>query len=723
MTFEHTSLWGVLLTSLLAILYAGFLVRQVLHHDQGTPKMQAIADVIRTGANVYLQRQFRVILIVIGLLAVGLYFSAALAGQRVSICLGRAAAFLLGSFSSATVGYIGMNIAVQGNVRVAAAARTSFTDALRIGYQAGTVTGMLTTGLGLLGPTIILLVYGRSAPEVLLGLGFGGTLLALFMRVGGGIYTKAADIGADLVGKVEVGIPEDDPRNAAVIADLVGDNVGDCAGMAADIFESYGVTIVSVMILGLTLQPPDLKWIVFPLIALAIGIMSSLLGGYVMSLWSTRSDAFKAMDLSYSLSAFLSAICFLLLAHFYIHDLRAFWATAVGILLAIGFNKYTAYFTLPEKRPVRELAGASRTGAATSILSGFSLGSESAACGILLVAMAIFCSMLIFRSAGITHVLYGVALCGIGMLSQTGNYVSMDAFGPIADNASGIGEMAGLEPKAREIMAALDAAGNTTKAITKGIAAASAILAAVSLFGSFVETAGLQTEGLNIASPSVFIGALIGGSMPFVFSALTIRAVGRAASLVMDEVRRQFRIPGLMEGKVKPDYDRVIAICTQAAQQELVSLALLAILVPILVGFLLGVGVLGGLLAGGILTGALLAVFMINAGGAWDNAKKFIEDGHHGGKYSEPHRASVIGDTVGDPLKDTAGPSLDIMIKVMNLVALLIAPLVKAHERWTPLGLTVMAGTLLLVLFAIWHSKKDAYSLVEIEEDDPVTEP
>lgn len=717
MTFEYISLWGVLFASLLAILYAGLLVRQVLRHERGTCKMQAIAEVISAGANVYLQRQFRIIFIVVGLLAGGLYLSAALADQGTVISLGRAAAFLMGSFSSAMVGYIGMNIAVQGNVRVAAAAQKSFIDALRIGYRAGTVTGMLTTGLGLLGPTIILLIYGRSAPEVLLGFGFGGTLLALFMRVGGGIYTKAADIGADLVGKVEVGIPEDDPRNAAVIADLVGDNVGDCAGMAADIFESYGVTIVSAMILGLALQPTDLKWIVFPLLALAMGIISSLVGGYVVSLWSTHGDAFRAMDLSYTLSSLLSTVGFLLLAHAYIRDLRAFWTTAVGILLAIAFNKYTAYFTLPEKRPVRELARASQTGAATNILSGFSLGSESAACGVLLVAAAIFCSLLIFRSAGFTHVLYGVALCGIGMLSQTSNYVSMDAFGPIADNASGIGEMAGLEPKARKIMADLDAAGNTTKATTKGIAAASAILAAVSLFGSFVETAGLRMEGLNIASPAVFVGALIGGSMPFVFSALTIRAVGHAASLVVEEVRRQFRIPGLMEGKVKPDYERVVAICTQAAQRELVSLALLAILVPILVGFSLGVEALGGLLAGGILTGALLAVFMINAGGAWDNAKKFIEDGHHGGKYSEPHRAAVIGDTVGDPLKDTAGPSLDIVIKVMNLVALLTVPLIRAREKLTPMELTLMAGALILALFAIWRSKKDAYSLVEIEDD------
>jgi len=714
--FESLSLWGVLLTAVLALVYAALLARGILRKDQGTPRMQSVASAIRRGANTYLRTQFRRVVLVIGVLTVGLYLTAALARQPLSISIGRAGAFLMGSLFSALVGYIGMNMAVQGNIRVASAACRSFSEALRIGYRTGTITGMLTDGLGLLGGTAIFMYYGKAAPEVLLGFGFGGTLLALFMRVGGGIYTKAADVGADLVGKVEVGIPEDDPRNAAVVADLVGDNVGDCAGMAADIFESYEVTIVSAMILGLALQPFDLKWIVFPLLVRAIGVISSIIGTYAVSVWPTGDDAFKAMDYSYDLSSVISTVSFFLLAHFYVRDLRVFFVTAMGILLAVAFNKYTAYFTHTSHAPVREIARSSRTGSATTLLTGLAVGYESSVWAILIIALAIFGSVVVFASAGATSVLYGVALVGIGMLSHTGNNVSMDAFGPIADNAGGIGELAGMDPGPRRILADLDAAGNTTKAITKGIAIASAVVAAVSLFGSFVETTGLQKAGLDIANPYVFIGMLIGGALPFLFSSLTIRAVGRAAALIVEEVRRQFRIPGIMSGEVQPDYERAVTICTSAAQRELVTLGAVAVLSPVLVGFVLREEALGGFLAGVILVGQLLAVFMANAGGAWDNAKKYIEDGNYGGKGSEPHKASVVGDTVGDPLKDTAGPALNPMIKVINLVALLIAPLIVAHKTlpWPAIALLVVAGVVVVV--SIWYSKKESVLVAQEEE-------
>jgi K(+)-stimulated pyrophosphate-energized sodium pump len=703
----------------LGIVYAVFLARQILPYPKGTPKMQEVGEAIRSGANAYLRRQFKTIVSLIGILTIGLYATAHLAGQDLDVSIGRAAAFLMGSLFSALVGYIGMNMAVQGNQRVAQAARTSFNEALKIAYRSGTITGMLTDGLGLIGGTAIFIIFGPRAPEVLLGFGFGGTLIALFMRVGGGIYTKAADVGADLVGKVEQGIPEDDPRNAAVIADLVGDNVGDCAGMAADIFESYEVTIVSALILGLAIQPFDMKWIVFPLLVRAIGVISTIIGTYAVSYWPTKGDAFKAMDWSYDLSSVISAASFFLVAHFYVHDLRVFYSTAAGILLAIGFNKYTAYFTHPDRTPVKQIARSARTGPATTILHGLAVGYESTVWAILIIAAAIFAAVVIYSGAGVVMVMYGVALAGIGMLTLTGNTVSMDVFGPIADNANGIGEMAGLEPEARQIMADLDAVGNTTKAITKGIAIASAVIAAVSLFGSFVETSELAGMGklvLDIADPRVFIGILIGGALPFLFSSLTIRAVSRAASLIVVEVRRQFRIPGLLEGKVKPDYAKVVSISTLAAQRELLSLGLLAILSPIVVGFLLHELALGGFLAGVILSGQLLAVFMSNAGGAWDNAKKIIEDGLYGGKGSEAHKAAVVGDTVGDPLKDTAGPALNPMIKVINLVSLLIAPMILANKTLSwPLAVAMFI-CLGVIIAAIWISKRDVDLVKESEK-------
>ncbi len=728
--FEMAGLFTVMAVAVAALLYAYMLSRQVFAWGKGTDRMQQISNAISEGANAYLRRQFKTILALVAFLAVALYLTAALsqtpagmdAATKMQIAIGRGAAFLMGSLFSASVGFLGMNMAVQGNVRVASAARTSFHEALRIAYRAGTVTGMLTDGLGLFGGTLIFLLYGAHAPDVLLGFGFGGTLLALFMRVGGGIYTKAADVGADLVGKVEQGIPEDDPRNAAVIADLVGDNVGDCAGMAADIFESYEVTMVSAMILGLALSPKggpvDLRWIVFPLLVRGIGVVSSIIGTYAVAWWKVGEDAFKAMDLSYDLSSLISTTSFGLLAWLYVHDWRVFLSTAAGILLAIGFNKYTSYFTHADRKPVQEIAASSKTGAATLILRGLAIGLESSVWALVIIALTIIASILIYGSdPNPTFILYGVAMAGIGMLSHTGNNVAMDVFGPISDNAQGITEMADLEPRARQIMADLDAVGNTTKAITKGVAIASAVLAAVSLFGSFVTDVAAYTKSavspINVADPRVFVGLLIGGAVPFLFSSLAIRAVSRAAGLIVEEVRRQFHLPGIMEGTVKPDYARIVTICTASAQRELINLAIIAILTPIALGMAMGAWTLGGFLAGIIVTGQLMAVFLANTGGAWDNAKKIIEDGLYGGKGSPQHAAAVIGDTVGDPLKDTAGPALNPMIKVVNLVSLLVLPLVVQYGgKLSIFSVLFVVGSILLVGWAIQKSKGGEANLI-----------
>ena len=746
--FEQIGLGAVLLTAIAALIYAWMLAREVLREDPGTERMQEISGAIRTGAIAYLNKQMEVVIPLSFVLAIILFFTAHLANAPLAISIGRGAALLLGASCSLAIGQIGLRmIGTRGNVRVANQARMgSFQGALRVAYRSGTIAGMIADGLGLLGGTIIFLLYGEHAPEVLLGFGFGGTLLAMFMRVGGGIYTKAADIGADLVGKVEAGIPEDDPRNAAAIADLVGDNVGDFSGMAEDVFESYEVTIVSAMILGLAVMQVDptqsLKWIVFPLLVRAIGVFSSIIGTYAVTMWPTKGDAFRAMDLSYDLSSIISTVSFFFLAVFYAQDMRLFAATASGILLAVGFNKYTALFTERETPSVNRLVRSSKTGEATIILAGLAIGYESTVWAVMIIVMSIILAVGIysvaipaalipiiigasvvigviagiylgikskkiengiFAGVGIVvigliissfepapaghefiFIMYSVALAGIGMLSHTGNNLAMDAFGPLADNAGGIAEMAKedfQDPESQRTLATLDSVGNTTKAITKGIAIASAVIAALSLFASFIEVTGLETEGLNIADPMVFVGLLIGGALPFLFSSILLRAVARAAGLIIEEVRKQFKIPGVMEGTVKPAYDVVVRICTIAAQRELIVVAMLGILVPIIVGFLIGVRALGGFLAGIIVTGQLLAVFMANAGGAWDNAKKQIEDEpsdpeNNLGKNSDRHKASVIGDTVGDPLKDTAGPAINPMIKVVNLVSLLAAPLV-----------------------------------------------
>jgi K(+)-stimulated pyrophosphate-energized sodium pump len=758
--FEQIAIWSVLGVAILGLLYAVFLRSQILREDKGTDEMQQVWNAIREGADTYLVRQLRSVLPMIGILTVALFLSVYIvppsrealerfAGLppdtvRLIVGIGRAFAFVMGAGFSLTVGQIGMRMAVQGNVRVAAAARTSFPDSLRIAYRAGTITGMLTDGLGLFGGTLIFIIFGIAAPDALLGFGFGGTLLALFMRVGGGIYTKAADVGADLVGKVEAGIPEDDPRNAAVVADLVGDNVGDCAGMAADIFESYEVTIVSGLILGLALVAitGDLKWIVFPLMVRGIGVLSSIIGTYLVRGERGVEGGKQAMDAifrGFLSSAAISVVLFGFLAIFYMHEWRAWASTTVGILLAILIDRVTEYFTGTEKPPVREIVKSTSGGAATTILSGLSVGYEASVWAVVTIAGTILAAVLIYSGVGntpveqVTYILYGVAMTGIGMLTLTGNNVAMDSFGPISDNANGIAEMTGMSGNARQIMADLDAVGNTTKAITKGIAIGSAVIAAVSLFGSYmVDVSRVQEQlgvpaaqllnnvGIRVSMPKVFIGMLIGGAVPWLFSSLSINAVSRAAGLIIQEVRRQFRIPGLMEGKVKPDYAQAVGICTVAAQKELVSLALLAVVTPIVVGLLLQVEALGGFLAGIILSGQLLAVFMANAGGAWDNAKKVIEDEPEDpernlGKGSERHKASVVGDTVGDPLKDTAGPALNPMIKVVNLVSVIIAPIIVQYAELGIIGWVVVLVLLGIIVWAINNSKKEAPIITEMD--------
>ena len=554
------------------------------------------------------------------------------------------------------------------------------------------------------------------------------------MRVGGGIYTKAADVGADLVGKVEEGLEEDDPRNAAVIADLVGDNVGDCAGMAADIFESYEVTIVSTLILGLALMrvTGHVYWIIFPLMVRAIGVISSIIGTFSVPFWErtvAKGNAWHSMELAYEVSSVITIVLSTVLAFVYVRSSEAinWWQPAAmvttGVIFNVLVNRLTAHFTAKEEGPVQEIAKATKFGPATTILSGLAEGYESSVWSVLTIAASIMISVLVYGPLGTSYIIYGVALIGIGWLTHAGNLVSMDAFGPISDNANGIGEMAGMDDKARKIMTDLDAVGNTTKAITKGVAIGSAVIAAVSLFGSFLTDIGVVQEGMvkagqlapdavikgfNIADPRVFIGLLIGGAVPLLFGALLVKAVARAAGGMVAAVRKQFDVPGVREGTRLPDYAQAVAISTQAAQRELLPVGILVVLIPIVVGFLLKAEALGGFLAGVILSGQLLAVFMSNTGGAWDNAKKLVEDGLFGGKGSDAHKASIVGDTVGDPLKDTAGPALNPLIKVINLISLIIAPIVVAQQT-TPVGVWIVMLILIGVMaWAIMRSKRPA---------------
>jgi K(+)-stimulated pyrophosphate-energized sodium pump len=759
-SFEQIAIVGVMITAFISLWYAWMLRKVVLKKDKGTPKMQEIWNAIRIGADSYLKTQLRKILPIIGGLTVALFLSVYVVpasreavaefgakSAQIIVAIGRTIAFIMGASFSLLVGQLGMRMAIQANVRAASAARRGFNEALSIAYYAGTITGMLTDGLGLFGGTLIFIIFGTAAPDALLGFGFGGTLLALFMRVGGGIFTKAADVGADLVGKVEKDIPEDDPRNAAVVADLVGDNVGDCAGMAADIFESYEVTIVSGLILGLALVALDpahaLKWIVYPLIIRAIGVISSILGTFTVPIWEKfpikflrAKDAEEAMFRSYEVSSVNTILWSFVVAVNYAHDWRLAMLTSVGVGLAVAFNPLTSYFTSTRKAPVKEIVRSTKTGPATTILTGLAVGMESSVWAVVIIAISFMIALALYSSVGSLYVLYGVAMVGIGMLSHTGNNVAMDSYGPISDNANGIAEMAWHDQcdeetvKARQIMADLDAVGNTTKAITKGVAIASAVIAAVSLFASYITDVknvqiqiGIQNvmTAIRLSETKVFIGLLLGGALPWLFSSLSLRAVTRAAGLIVEEVRRQFKTPGIMEGTVKPDYARVVGISTAAAQKELVPLALISVFLPLIVGLVLQVEALGGFLAGIILSGQLLAVFMANAGGAWDNAKKSIEDEPKDliactGKGSDRHKAGVVGDTVGDPLKDTAGPALNPMIKVTNLVSLIAAPIIVKYNKMT-FGLAAIVALLLgATVWAIWKSKREAPSLfTEIE--------
>jgi K(+)-stimulated pyrophosphate-energized sodium pump len=744
-TSEQAMLWGVIVVAFISLAYAYWLWRDTIRRDKGTQEMQDIWNAIKKGANAYLRQQLRTIMPVLIVLTVALFLSVYVVkpseeaerlygdNAQIVIAIGRTVAFILGASFSTLVGQLGMRVAIEGNIRVSAeAVKNRYHGALTVAYRAGTFTGMLTDGLGLLGGTAIFMIFSTAAPDALLGFGFGGTLVALFMRIGGGIYTKAADVGADLVGKVEQDLPEDDPRNAAVVADLVGDNVGDCAGMAADIFESYEVTIVSTLILGIVLfhATGDMYWIVYPLIVRAIGVISSILGTFTVPIWENApgflraKDAEEAMFRSYEVSSINTVVWAFVFSIFYSGEWKLALLNAIGVGLAVVFNPLTSYFTSYKRKPVMEIVDGTKTGPATTVLSGLAVGLESSVWSLLVIVIALASSFLIYSGEPAIYGLYGVAMIGIGMLSHTGNNVAMDSFGPISDNANGIGEMAKLGEEPWKILAELDAVGNTTKAITKQIAIASAVIAATSLFFSFVTDISIVQERLGVDQVIEFIristlngtiGFLLGGALPFLFSAFSLRAVSRGATLVVEEVRRQFRIPGVLEGKVDPDYDKVVSITTSAAQKELVSLVILSVATPLLVGLIFKVEALGAFLAGVILTGQLLAVFMAISGGAMDNAKKYIEDGNLGGKGSEAHKAGVVGDTVGDPLKDTAGPALNPMIKVVNLISLIAAPvIVQARENTVAVAIAIVVLSA-LSLWAIAQSKKDVAVPTEVE--------
>ncbi|MBM7783437.1 sodium-translocating pyrophosphatase [Tenggerimyces flavus] len=738
----------VAIIGVVALIMAWVFRREVLRAGEGTEKMQEIAAAVQEGASAYLNRQFKT-LAIFAVLVFGVLF---LLPGTAEIRIGRSIFFVVGALFSALIGYLGMWLAVRANVRVAAAARDTGRDpAMRVAFRTGGTVGMATVGLGLVGAGIVVFLYRDNAPSVLEGFGFGAALLAMFMRVGGGIFTKAADVGADLVGKVEQGIPEDDPRNAATIADNVGDNVGDCAGMAADLFESYAVTLVAALILGKAAFGEH--GLVFPLIVPAIGALTAVLGVYI-----TRPRAneggLRTINRSFYISAAVSAVLSVIAAFAYLPSsfaglvganeavaalngdprLVASAAVIIGIVLAGIILSLTGYFTGTEHRPVKDVGKTSLTGAATVILSGFALGLESAVYTAVVIAGAVYAAFLL--GGGVTILsLFAVALAGCGLLTTVGVIVAMDTFGPVSDNAQGIAEMSGdVDEKGAAILTELDAVGNTTKAITKGIAIATAVLAATALFGSYTDAittaigevggqvANVASFGYEIVSPNTLVGLIIGAASVFLFSGLLVSAVGRAAGAVVYEVRRQFReIPGIMEGTGKPEYGKVVDICTRDSLAELATPGLLAALAPIAVGFGLGVGALAGFLAGAIAAGTLMAIFLANSGGSWDNAKKLVEDGNHGGKGSDAHEATVIGDTVGDPFKDTAGPAINPLIKVMNLVSVLIAPAIvqlSVGENASPavrIGIAVAAA--LVIVAAVTYSKRKPIALEAADND------
>jgi K(+)-stimulated pyrophosphate-energized sodium pump len=707
LSLSGDNLTYVIIAAAIAFVALGFaaaLVKAVLATGTGTKKMQDIAGAVQEGAQAYLLRQFRTLSVFVVIAVVLLFFLPVneAGGSETSVKIGRSLFFVVGALFSAFIGGAGMWLATRANLRVAAAAREGGggrTKAMQIAFRTGGVVGFLTVGLGLLGASLVVLVYRGNAPTVLEGFGFGAALLAMFMRVGGGIFTKAADVGADLVGKVEQGIPEDDPRNAATIADNVGDNVGDCAGMAADLFESYAVTLVAALILGRAAW--GVEGLTFPLITGGIGVLVAIIGVFITRLRPSDRSGMTAINRAFYLSAAISAVLvaivsFLVLPSTFAGFGEEFAATegnprwiaigsvVIGIVLAAVIQALTGYFTETGRRPVKDIGRSSETGPATVVLAGVSVGFESAVYSALVIGAGVYGAYLI----GGAVALYAVALAGCGLLTTVGVIVAMDTFGPISDNAQGIAEMSGdIDQNGARVLTDLDAVGNTTKAITKGIAIATAVLAATALFGSYTDTVStalanagstLSLESiLNVSEPKNLVGLLVGAAVVFLFSGLAINAVSRAAMAVVFEVRRQFRsLPGIMDGTQRPEYGKVVDICTRDAQRELLTPGLLAIMAPIAVGFGLGAGALASYLAGAIGAGTLMALFLANSGGAWDNAKKMVEDGAHGGKGSEAHAATVIGDTVGDPFKDTAGPAINPLLKVMNLVSLLIAPAV-----------------------------------------------
>ncbi|MCM0675260.1 sodium-translocating pyrophosphatase [Micromonospora phytophila] len=735
--------------ALVALVFAAALTKAVLAAGKGTTNMQEISGAVQEGASAYLLRQFRTLAIFV-VVAVVLLFLLPVHdtdGSELAVKLGRSAFFVVGALFSAFIGGAGMWLATRANLRVAAAAREregGREAAMKIAFRTGGVVGFLTVGLGLFGAALVVILFRGDAPTVLEGFGFGAALLAMFMRVGGGIFTKAADVGADLVGKVEQGIPEDDPRNAATIADNVGDNVGDCAGMAADLFESYAVTLVAALILGRAAFGED--GLVFPLIISTIGVLVAIVGVFITRLRSADRNALTAINRAFYLSAVLSAVLVAIAAYAYLPAtfaeleggltdvdqnprLVAIGAVVIGIVLAAAIQALTGYFTETNRRPVQDIGKSSQTGAATVILAGISVGLESAVYSALLIGAGVFGAFLLGGSS-ITLSLFAVALAGTGLLTTVGVIVAMDTFGPISDNAQGIAEMSGdIDEHGARTLTELDAVGNTTKAITKGIAIATAVLAATALFGSYTDslrssyaTAGVGDVGteilnaLNVANPRNLVGLIIGAAVVFLFSGLAINAVSRSAGAVVMEVRRQFReMPGIMDRTQRPEYGKVVDICTRDAQRELMTPGLLAILAPIAVGFGLGPGALASYLAGAIGAGTLMAVFLANSGGAWDNAKKLVEDGAYGGKGSESHAATVIGDTVGDPFKDTAGPAINPLIKVMNLVSLLIAPAVVAwsvgDDRNTGLRVTIAVVATLIIVASVVFSKRKGIAM------------
>ncbi|MFJ8645602.1 sodium-translocating pyrophosphatase [Streptomyces sp. NPDC093546] len=751
--------------ALAALVVAQLLVRQVLAAGEGTDAMKKIAAAVQEGANAYLARQLRTLAV----FAVVVFFLLMLLpADNWSQRAGRSLFFLVGALFSAVTGYIGMRLAVRANVRVAAAAReatpapgqpekdltTVSHRSMKIAFRTGGVVGMCTVGLGLLGASCVVLVYAADAPKVLEGFGLGAALIAMFMRVGGGIFTKAADVGADLVGKVEQGIPEDDPRNAATIADNVGDNVGDCAGMAADLFESYAVTLVAALILGKAAFG-DLG-LAFPLIVPAIGVVTAMIGIFAVAPRRADRSGMTAINRGFFISALISLALVAVAVFVYLPssfaaldgvtesairthggDPRVFAlvAVAIGIVLAALIQQLTGYFTETSRRPVRDIGKSSLTGPATVVLAGISVGLESAVYTALLIGLSVYGAFLL-GGASITLALFAVALAGTGLLTTVGVIVAMDTFGPVSDNAQGIAEMSGdVQGAGAQVLTDLDAVGNTTKAITKGIAIATAVLAAAALFGSYrdaiatavADVGALATERnlvMDISQPNNLVGLILGAAVVFLFSGLAINAVSRSAGAVVYEVRRQFREhPGIMDYSEKPEYGRVVDICTKDALRELATPGLLAVMAPIAVGFTFGVGALGAYLAGAIGTGTLMAVFLANSGGAWDNAKKLVEDGHHGGKGSEAHAATVIGDTVGDPFKDTAGPAINPLLKVMNLVALLIAPAVVQFSYGDDASPGVRAGvaalSIVVIIGAVYVSKRRSVSMGDEDNNSP----